>query len=165
MVAGPSVIVVVADGKNDPEWTAADLLRQSEQVPDIQSILLTDDAAFADAVAAAGEQQIPELSTSDVARTSWDANGAIILVETLKEALPLVDRLAPEHLELAVDDPQSLFEQVRHAGSIFMGRMTPEAVRSEEHTSELPSLMRISYAVFCLTNKITKTPTQIQTYN
>src|SRR3546814_8074853 len=73
-------------------------------------------------------RQIPELSTSAVARTSWDANGAIILVETLKEALPLVDRLAPEHLELAVDDPQSLFEQVRHAGSIFMGRMTPEAV-------------------------------------
>src|SRR3546814_10459641 len=86
------------------------------------------DAAFADAVAAAVERQIPELSTSAVARTSWDANGAIILVKTLKEALPLVDRLAPEHLELAVDDPQSLFEQVRHAGSIFMGRMTPEAV-------------------------------------
>lgn len=128
MVAGPSEIVVVADGKNDPEWTAADLLSQSEHDPTSQSILFTDDAAFADAVAAAVERQIPGLSTSAVARTSWDANGAIILVQNLEEALPLVDRLAPEHLELAVDDPQPLFDQVRHAGSVFMGRMTPEAV-------------------------------------
>jgi len=128
MVAGPSEIVVVADGKNDPEWTAADLLSQSEHDPTSQSILFTDDAAFADAVAAAVERQIPTLSTRAVARASWDANGAIILVSALEEALPLVDRLAPEHLELAVDDPQPLFDQVRHAGSIFMGRMTPEAV-------------------------------------
>lgn len=128
MVAGPSEIVVVADGKNDAEWTAADLLSQSEHDPTSQSILFTDDAAFADAVAAAVERQIPQLSTSAVARTSWDANGAIILVKDLEEALPLVDRLAPEHLELAVDDPQPLFDQVRHAGSVFMGRMTPEAV-------------------------------------
>src|SRR3546814_3290598 len=90
MVAGPSEIVVVADGKNDPEWTAADLLSQSEHDPTSQSILLTDDAAFAAAVAAAVERQIPELSTSAVARTSWAANGAIIMEETLKEALPLV---------------------------------------------------------------------------
>jgi histidinol dehydrogenase len=128
MVAGPSEIVVVADGKNDPDWTAADLLSQSEHDPTSQSILFTDDAAFADAVAAAVERQIPTLSTSAVARASWDANGAIILVKALEEALPLIDRLAPEHLELAVDDPQPLFDQVRHAGSIFMGRMTPEAV-------------------------------------
>ena len=128
MVAGPSEIVVVADGKNDPEWTAADLLSQSEHDPTSQSILFTDDAAFADAVAAAVERQIPTLSTRAVARASWDANGAIILVSALEEALPLVDRLAPEHLELAVDDPRPLFDQVRHAGSIFMGRMTPEAV-------------------------------------
>src|SRR3546814_1491878 len=109
------------------DWSS-DVCSSDLHDPTSQSILLTDDAAFADAVAAAVERQIPELSTSAVARTSWDANGAIILVETLKEALPLVDRLAPEHLELAVDDPQSLFEQVRHAGSIFMGRMPPEAV-------------------------------------
>lgn len=128
MVAGPSEIVVVADGKNDPEWTAADLLSQSEHDPTSQSILFTDDAAFADAVVAAVERQIPTLSTSAVARASWDANGAIILVRDLEESVPLVDRLAPEHLELAVDDPQPLFDQVRHAGSIFMGRMTPEAV-------------------------------------
>lgn len=128
MVAGPSEIVVVADGRNDPEWTAADLLSQSEHDPTSQSILFTDDAAFADAVAAAVERQIPTLSTSAVARASWDANGAIILVRDFDEAMPLVDRLAAEHLELAVDDPESLFAQVRHAGSVFLGRMTPEAV-------------------------------------
>lgn len=128
MVAGPSEIVVVADGKNDPEWTAADLLSQSEHDPTSQSILFTDDAAFADAVAAAVERQIPTLSTSAVARASWDANGAIIVVRDFDEAMPLVDRLAAEHLELAVDDPESLFAQVRHAGSVFLGRMTPEAV-------------------------------------
>ncbi|MDO7835911.1 histidinol dehydrogenase [Sphingobium sp. HBC34] len=128
MVAGPSEIVVVADGRNDPEWTAADLLSQSEHDPTSQSILFTDDAAFADAVAQAVDRQIPALSTSAVARTSWDVNGAIILVRDLDEAMPLVDRLAPEHLELAVDDPEPLFAQVRHAGSVFLGRMTPEAV-------------------------------------
>lgn len=128
MVAGPSEIVVVADGRNDPEWTAADLLSQSEHDPTSQSILFTDDAAFADAVEQAVERQIPALSTAAVARASWDANGAIILVRDLEEAMPLVDRLAPEHLELAVDDPEPLFAQVRHAGSVFLGRMTPEAV-------------------------------------
>lgn len=128
MVAGPSEIVVVADGRNDPEWTAADLLSQSEHDPTSQSILFTNDPAFADAVAAAVERQIPALSTSAVARTSWDANGAIILVRDLEEAMPLVNALAPEHLELAVDDPEPLFAQVRHAGSVFLGRMTPEAV-------------------------------------
>ncbi|MES2269415.1 MAG: histidinol dehydrogenase [Pseudomonadota bacterium] len=128
MVAGPSEIVVVADGKNDPEWIAADLLSQSEHDPTSQSILLTDDAAFADAVAAAVERQIPELSTAAVARTSWDANGAIILLPDIAACVPLVNALAAEHLELAVDDPDALFAQVRHAGSVFLGRMTPEAV-------------------------------------
>ncbi|CAN5370988.1 histidinol dehydrogenase [soil metagenome] len=128
MVAGPSEIVVVADGANDPEWIAADLLSQSEHDPTSQSILFTDDAAFADAVAAAVDRQIPQLSTAATARTSWDANGAIILVPSLVAAMPLVNRLAPEHLELAVDDPDALFALVRHAGSVFLGRMTPEAV-------------------------------------
>ena len=128
MVAGPSEIVVVADAKNDPDWIAADLLSQSEHDPTSQSILFTDDAAFAAAVAAAVDAQIPELSTAQTARTSWDANGAIILVPDLAAAMPLVDRLAPEHLELAVDDPDALFAMVRHAGSVFLGRMTPEAV-------------------------------------
>ncbi|MDX3911312.1 MAG: histidinol dehydrogenase [Sphingobium sp.] len=128
MVAGPSEILIVADGKNDPEWIAADLLSQSEHDPTSQSILLTDDAAFADAVAAAVDRQIPALSTAAVARTSWDANGAIILLPDLAASIPLVNALAAEHLELAVDDPDALFAQVRHAGSVFLGRMTPEAV-------------------------------------
>tara|TARA_R110000782_G_scaffold117364_4_gene207732 strand:+ start:43551 stop:44861 length:1311 start_codon:yes stop_codon:yes gene_type:complete len=128
MVAGPSEIVVVADGRNNPDWIAADLLSQSEHDPTSQSILITDDADFANKVAAAVEQQIPRLATEVVARTSWDANGAIIIVDDLVTAMPLVDRLAPEHLQLAVDDPDALFAKVRHAGSVFMGRMTPEAV-------------------------------------
>lgn len=128
MVAGPSEIVVVADGRNDPDWTAADLLSQSEHDPTSQSILFTDDPAFADAVERAVEGRLAQLATQRVARASWDANGAIILVDDLAAAIPLVDRLAPEHLELAVEDPDALFAQVRHAGSVFLGRMTPEAV-------------------------------------
>jgi histidinol dehydrogenase len=128
MVAGPSEIVVVADGRNDPEWIAADLLSQSEHDPTSQSILFTADAAFARAVGDAVERQIGTLATAAVARAAWDANGAIIVTATLDEAIPLVNRLAPEHLELAVDDPQALFDQVRHAGSVFLGRHTPEAV-------------------------------------
>ncbi|KTF70795.1 histidinol dehydrogenase [Sphingomonas sp. HT-1] len=128
MVAGPSEIVVVADGKNDPEWIAADLLSQAEHDPTSQSILFTDDAAFADKVAAAVDAQIATLATGTTARTSWDANGAIILVPDLPTAMPLVDRLAPEHLELACDDAEPLFDLVRHAGSVFLGRYTPEAV-------------------------------------
>lgn len=128
MVAGPSEIVVVADGRNDPQWIAADLLSQAEHDPTSQSILFTDDAAFADKVAAAVDAQIETLQTAATARASWDANGAIIVVGTLADALPLVDRLAPEHLELACDEAEALFQQVRHAGSIFIGRHTPEAV-------------------------------------
>jgi len=128
MVAGPSEIVVVADGRNDPAWIAADLLSQAEHDPTSQSILFTDDAAFADAVAQAVEEQLGELATGARARQSWEANGAIILVPDLPAAMPLVDRLAPEHLELAVDAPRPLFDAVRHAGSVFMGRMTPEAI-------------------------------------
>lgn len=128
MVAGPSEIVVVADGKNNPDWIAADLLSQSEHDPTSQSILFTDDAAFADAVEEAVRRQLPKLTTGAVAAASWNANGAIILVRDWEEAMPLADRLAAEHLELAVDNPDALFRQVRHAGSVFLGRMTPEAV-------------------------------------
>jgi histidinol dehydrogenase len=128
MVAGPSEIVVVADKDNDPSWIAADLLSQAEHDPTSQSILFTDDANFADAVAAAVEAQLDMLETGKTARTSWSTNGAIIVVDTLADAIPLVDRLAPEHLELAVADPEPLFARVRHAGSIFLGRHTPEAV-------------------------------------
>ncbi|HWW65340.1 MAG TPA: histidinol dehydrogenase [Sphingomonadaceae bacterium] len=128
MVAGPSEIVVVADGANDPAWIAADLLSQAEHDPTSQSILFTDSAALADAVAEAVETQLAELATGVTARTSWQANGAIILLGSFEEAPALIDRLAPEHLQLAIDAPDALFARVRHAGSVFLGRHTPEAV-------------------------------------
>ncbi len=130
MVAGPSEIVVVADARNKADWIAADLLSQAEHDPTSQSILFTDDAAFADAVAAAVEAQLAQLATEKVARQSWNANGAIIVTSSLEEAMPLVNRLAAEHVELAVDDAraEALFALIRHAGSVFLGRMTPEAI-------------------------------------
>ena len=130
MVAGPSEIVVVADAQNDPEWIAADLLSQAEHDPTSQSILFTDNAEFATQVAAAVDAQIAMLSTGAVARASWTDFGAIIVVVDLEGAMPLVNRLAAEHLELAVDDDRAekLFGLVRHAGSVFLGRMTPEAI-------------------------------------
>jgi histidinol dehydrogenase len=128
MVAGPSEIVVVADGQNNPEWIAADLLSQAEHDPTSQSILFTDDAAFADAVVETVEAQLSQLATQATARASWQANGAVILVRSLSDTPLLIDQLAPEHLELCVEEPESLFKMVRHAGSIFLGRHTPEAV-------------------------------------
>jgi histidinol dehydrogenase len=128
MVAGPSEILVVADADNDPDWIAADLLSQAEHDPTSQSILITGDGAFADAVAAAIEALLPTLATEAVARASWETHGAIILLGDLADAPPLIDRLAPEHLELAIADPQAMFARIRHAGSVFLGRYTPEAV-------------------------------------
>lgn len=130
MVAGPSEIVVVADSANDPRIIAADLLSQAEHDPTSQSILFTDSHDFADAVAAAIDAIIPTLSTADTMAASWAGNGAIILVEALSDAIRLCDRLAPEHLELAVDATiaDALFAKVRHAGSVFLGRFTPEAI-------------------------------------
>jgi histidinol dehydrogenase len=127
MVAGPSEIVVVSDAKSDPEWVAADLLSQAEHDSTAQSILITDSARFSEAVEAAVERQLGTLSTEATARASWDAFGAIIIVPNFDAALPLIDRLAPEHIELMVDDPDALFARIRHAGSAFLGRHTPEA--------------------------------------
>ena len=130
MVAGPSEIVVVADAKNEPHVIAADLLSQAEHDPTSQSILFTDDGDFADAVAAAVAHVIPTLATASTMQASWADNGAVIVVSTLADAIPLCDRLAPEHLELAVDSDvaDALFAKVRHAGSVFLGRDTPEAI-------------------------------------
>lgn len=130
MVAGPSEIVVIADAENAPHVIAADLLSQAEHDPTSQSILFTDDAIFAEAVAAAVDAIIPTLETAATMKASWDIYGAIIVVPTLGEAIPLCDRLAPEHLELAVDADvaDALFAKVRHAGSVFLGRHTPEAI-------------------------------------
>ncbi len=128
MIAGPSEILVVADGENNPDWIAADLLSQAEHDPTSQSILITDDAGFADRVEASIVAKLAVLATAETARASWEAHGAVILVGELNDAAPLVDALAPEHLELAVTNPEPLFAAVRHAGSIFLGRHTPEAV-------------------------------------
>ncbi len=128
MVAGPSEILVMADSKNDPAWIAADLLSQAEHDPVAQSILITDDAEFARAVVAAVDVMLPTLSTAQTAMASWRDYGVVIVVADLPAACALVDQLAPEHIELAVDDPQPLFDRIRHAGSIFIGKHTPEAV-------------------------------------
>jgi histidinol dehydrogenase len=128
MVAGPSEILVIADNKNDPDWIAADLLSQAEHDPSSQSILITDDGQFADMVADAIDVQCTMLSTEDTARQSWDDNGVLIIVNDLSEAPALANRLAAEHVELAVDEPEALFAELRHAGSVFLGRYTPEAV-------------------------------------
>ena len=128
MVAGPSEILVIADNRNDPDWIAADLLSQAEHDPDAQSILITDDADFADQVADRVDVQCAMLSTGRTARKSWDNHGVIIVVERLKQAIPLANRLAAEHVELAMEEPEPFLDGIRHAGSVFIGRMAPEAV-------------------------------------
>jgi histidinol dehydrogenase len=128
MIAGPSEILVVADRYNDPEWIAADLLSQAEHDAAAQAILITDDAGFAIAVEAAAERHLAQLPRAQIARASWGAHGAILLVADLADAPALIDRIAPEHLELAVEEPDALAERVRHAGAIFLGRHTPEAI-------------------------------------
>jgi histidinol dehydrogenase len=126
-LAGPSEIVVVADRANNPEWIAADLLSQAEHDPEAQSILITDDAAFAEAVAAAVDRQIGELTTGVDARAAWDRHGALIIAP-LEHSPRLVDLIAPEHVEFALDEPDVLADRVRHAGAIFLGRHAPEAI-------------------------------------
>ena len=128
LIAGPSEILVVADGKNDPAWIAADLLAQAEHDEAAQAILITDDGAFAGKVAAAVENTLARLPRAAIARASWEKHGAIIVVAKLDDAPALVDRLAPEHLELAVAEPEALAQRVRHAGAIFLGRHAPEAI-------------------------------------
>ncbi len=128
MIAGPSEILVIADGANDPEWIAADLLSQAEHDPTAQSILITDDSGFANRVEHAVQRQSLDLATGETARASWDANGVVLVVDHLDEAPALANRLAAEHVELAVTDPQALFARLRHAGSVFLGRQTPEAI-------------------------------------
>ncbi|MCJ2188209.1 histidinol dehydrogenase [Novosphingobium beihaiensis] len=128
MVAGPSEILVIADAQNEPRKVAADLLSQAEHDPTSQSILITDDTAFADAVAQAVEAELATLPTQATARASWEANGVIVDVASFDEAPALANALAAEHVEIATDDPEALMKRIRHAGSVFLGRMTPEAV-------------------------------------
>ena len=128
MIAGPSEILVVADAANNPDWIAADLLSQAEHDAAAQALLITDDAAFADAVVAAAARHLQTLPRARIARQSWEQHGAVILVPALAEAVPLIDRIAPEHLELAVENPHEMMARIRNAGAIFLGRHTPEAI-------------------------------------
>lgn len=129
MIAGPSEILVAADTSARADWTAIDLLSQAEHDPTAQSILICDDRAHIEAVCACVEDHLASLPTQETARASWEAFGATVLVDDLAAQAPaLINRLAPEHLMLACRDPHAIFDQVRHAGSVFIGHFTPEAV-------------------------------------
>jgi histidinol dehydrogenase len=129
MIAGPSEILVVSDNQNDPSWIAADLLSQAEHDEVAQSILICDDADYAVRVSDAVEAALSHLPRQAIARKSWENFGAILIVDDLvSEAADLINQLAPEHLQLAVADPDALADKVRHAGAIFLGRYTPEAI-------------------------------------
>ncbi|WP_417672043.1 histidinol dehydrogenase [Roseibium sp.] len=128
MIAGPSEVLVVADADNDPDWLAADLLAQAEHDAVAQSILITDSEDLAGAVEEAVERQLKTLPKAEIAGASWRDFGAVIVSEDLDKAMPLVNRIAAEHLELAVADPEAMLDKVRNAGAVFLGRYTPEAV-------------------------------------
>lgn len=127
-VAGPSEVVILADASNDPRRIALDLLAQSEHDEAAQAILITDDAAFADRAVAAVDAELPSLPRAAIAGASWRSHGAVIVVRHWDEAVALANRLAPEHLELMVPDPEPLFRNVRHAGAVFLGAYAPEAL-------------------------------------
>src|SRR6056297_3369604 len=128
MIAGPSEILVIADGDNDPDWIALDLMSQAEHDESAQSLLITTDAAFGKAVADAVDKRLETLERRAIAGASWRDFGAVITVRDLDEAAALCDRIAPEHLELCVADPETLSDQITHAGAIFLGQWTPEAI-------------------------------------
>ena len=128
MIAGPSEVLVIADGANNPDWIALDLLAQAEHDASAQSILITTDAAFGRAVMAAVEARLQMLERRAIAGASWQQNGAVIVVQDLAQAAALSNRIAPEHLELCVGDPDALAAKITHAGAIFLGQYTPEAI-------------------------------------
>lgn len=128
MIAGPSEILVVADNKNKPDWIAADLLSQAEHDKEARSILITDDETYAKQVVAAVAATLAGLPRKEIAGASWEKNGLVITVKHLDEAVAIIDAIAPEHLELAIDNPDALAKKIRNAGAIFLGRLTPEAV-------------------------------------
>ncbi|SVC51996.1 uncharacterized protein METZ01_LOCUS304850, partial [marine metagenome] len=128
MIAGPTEVLIVADAENDPSWIAIDLLAQAEHDVAARPILMTDDKGFAEQVEIEVESHLTTLERKDIARASWEKNGLIVIVEDLGEVAPLVNQVAPEHLQLAVTDPEALAVNIFHAGAIFMGRYTPEAI-------------------------------------
>ena len=128
MIAGPSEILIVADNNNSPAWVAADLLSQAEHDKNASAVLVTDDYAFACEVSAELEKQIPLLARAEIARKSIDDNGKIIVANNLDEAIVIANEIAPEHLELCVQEPFAYLEKVKHAGSVFLGKYCPEAL-------------------------------------
>jgi histidinol dehydrogenase len=128
MIAGPSEILVVCDGKTDPEWIAMDLFSQAEHDEDAQAILISDDQQFLDDVSAQIQRLLSEMERADILKVSLNDRGALIKVKDLAEAVEVANFIAPEHLELSVEDPQAMLENIRHAGAIFMGRYTAEAI-------------------------------------
>lgn len=128
MIAGPSEILVLADNKNDSKWIAMDLLSQAEHDEAAQSILITDDNDYAEAVISAVDEHLKTLPRADIARASWQNNGCVITVSDMNDAPALINRIAPEHLELALSDAREFSKKIRNAGSIFIGRYTPEAI-------------------------------------
>ena len=128
MIAGPSEVLIIADGQNDPDWVAADLLAQAEHDTAAQSILVTDCADFADQVEISVQNQLKTLPRSEIASQSWNDFGAIIVVGDISDSAPLADRIAAEHLEIMTPDPDALFDKIRNAGAVFLGRYTPEAI-------------------------------------
>jgi len=128
MIAGPSEILVVCDGKTDPDWIAMDLFSQAEHDEDAQAILVSPDTAFLDRVQTSIERLVKEMERRDIIRTSLTTRGALIAVKDMQQAVEVANFIAPEHLELSVEDPQGMAKQIRHAGAIFMGRYTAEAV-------------------------------------
>jgi histidinol dehydrogenase len=128
MIAGPSEILVIADNKNNPAWIAADLLSQAEHDEMAQSVLIADDDKFANVVEAEIKKMLGTLPRREIAEKSWQNYGAVFLVQNWQEACALVNEIAPEHLELAIENPESLLPNIRHAGAVFLGRHTPEAI-------------------------------------
>ncbi len=148
MIAGPSEILIIADGKSNPRHLAADLLSQAEHDKLASAVLVTDSMELAQAVQAELEVQIPMLERAEIARASIDANGKIIVAGNLKEVIEISNEIAPEHLELCVDNPFDYLDQIRHAGSIFMGRNCPEALgdyfAGPNHTLPTSGMARFS---------------------
>jgi len=128
MIAGPSEVLILADAANDPDWVALDLMAQAEHDESAQSILITDDAGFAAEVGRAVERRLQSLARAEIAGASWRDHGALITVPDWEVAAALANRIAPEHLELCVAEPEALAARIRHAGAIFLGRLTPEAI-------------------------------------
>lgn len=128
MIAGPSEILIIADADNDPDWLAVDLLAQAEHDVSAQSVLITDSAELANSVQEAVIRQLKTLPRAEIASKSWEDFGAVIVVPSMDEAIELANRFAAEHLEIATEDPEAIFDKIRNAGAVFLGRYTPEAI-------------------------------------